>query len=772
MTSRTKSALATGRCARALLAFLLLLPTTLQAQGKAEDYARAERFLPWNARRLAFEAVVEPRWISGSQRFWYRKNTGEDKEFLLVDPEAKTRAAAFDHAKLAEGLGKAAQRQVQPKQLPFDEFEFTSDGAAIQFRVETVGWKCTLSSYECTRAERPSEENRRVTSPDGRWVASVRAHNLFVTSTATGQEIQLTRDGEPNYGYATPLPSVQLLFEQATGDVRQPAAINWSPDSKRLVTYRIDSRNAQHFAVTQFAPPNRLRPITHTYAYPLPGEAVSRAEPVIFEIDGDRVRVDTEPLEILFLGGPNFTWFRDSQRFQFVFTERGYQRVELREVDARTGKVRVLLEEKARTFIDPGKRLVRFINDGEEILWSSERDDWNHIYLYDGKTGQLKNQVTKGPWVVRSIVRVDDKARVLYFTAGGREAGEDPYQTHLYRINLDGTGIAKLTAEDASHAVQMSTSGAFFVDSYSRPDLPGKAVLRRSSDGQVVMGLEESDAKSLLASGYRPPEPFRGKARDGKTDIYGIIWRPSNFDPAKKYPVIEQIYTGPQSFFVPKAFAAYRNGAQAVAELGFVMVMIDGLGTAGRSKTFHDFCFKNLGDAGLEDHIGLLKQMAAKYSYMDLSRMGVYGTSAGGYAAAQAMLQRPEFYKVGVAISGNHDHRTDKAWWNELWMGYPVGENYVQQSNYTMAGKLEGRLLLVHGDMDDNVNVSATLQFADALMRANKDFDLLIVPNMRHGEGSNTYVIRRRWDYFVQHLLGVAPPKGYQIRRREGAAAN
>jgi dipeptidyl aminopeptidase/acylaminoacyl peptidase len=520
-------------------------------------------------------------------------------------------------------------------------------------------------------------------------------------------------------------------------------------------------------------PPDRLRPVSFSYAYPLPGEYLSKAEPLIFEVDtGKRTAVQCDPIDIFFLGGPGFQWARDSKRFRITFFERAYRAVEYREVDAATGVVRVLYSERSDTFIDPAKSLIRYVQDGAELLLTSERDGWHHLYLYDGKSGQLKNQITKGEWVVRQIDHVDEKARQIYFLASGREPGRDPYLTHYYRVNFDGTDLRLLTPEDANHGVSPSPTGAFFVDRYSRPDLPSISVLRRASDGEIVMELEKTDAELLLKTGWKFPEPFRGTARDGKTEIFGLIWRPSKFDARKKYPVVEQIYTGPQSFFAPKTFAAYRNAAQAVAELGFIVVQIDGLGTSGRSKAFHNHAYKNLGDGGIPDHIALLRQMAAKYPYMDLTRVGVYGTSAGGYDSAHAMLTHPEFYKVGVSISGNHDHRMDKAWWNELWMSYPVGEHYAAQSNVMLAPKLEGKLLLVHGDLDDNVNVSSTLQFAHALMQANKDFDMLIVPNMFHGEGGNPYLIRRRWDYFVRHLHGVAPPAGYEIKRPQAADAN
>jgi dipeptidyl aminopeptidase/acylaminoacyl peptidase len=407
------------------------------------------------------------------------------------------------------------------------------------------------------------------------------------------------------------------------------------------------------------------------------------------------------------------------------------------------------------------------VNEGAELLLTAEHDGWNHIYLYNGKTGVLENQVTKGPWVVRSIVHVDEKNRQIYFLGAGREKDEDPYLTHLFKINFAGTGLQLLTPENANHAASVSPDNKFFVDNSSRVDLPGESVLRRTSDGSVVQVLEKADATALLKTGWKFPEPFKGVAADGKTELYGLSWRPSNFDPSKKYPVIEQIYTGPQGFFVPKTFGAAnagRRGLQSVAELGFIVVMVDGRGTTGRPRAFHEYSYHNLGGL-FDDHVALIKQMAAKYPYMDLDRVGIYGTSAGGYAAAHAMLVHPEFYKVCVSISGDHDARLDKAWWNELYQGYPVGKDYAEQSNVTLADKLLGHLLLVHGDVDNNVNPVETMRLVDALIKANKDFDMLLVPNMYHGEGRNLYLVRRRWDYFVQHLLGVTPPENFEIEQ-------
>ncbi len=466
-------------------------------------------------------------------------------------------------------------------------------------------------------------------------------------------------------------------------------------------------------------------------------------------------------MELPFQDGPGFEWFPDGKSFHYDHSSRGVKVIELRVVDAETGEQRVVIREQSDSYVDPGETLFRFAHDSGKVVWSSERDSWNHLYLYDLKTGKLENQITQGPWVVRRIESVDEKNRKIYFLASGREKNEDPYQTRVYSVGFDGKGLTLLSPENANHSANVSPDGSYFVDSYSRPDFPGQSVLRRSKDGSDVRVLEKTDASALLETGWKYPEAFQGKAADGTTDLYGLIWRPSNFDASKKYPVIEQVYTGPQGFFVPKTFAAPLR-LQAMAELGFVIVMVDGRGTRGRSRAFHQFSYRNLGGA-FEDHVAMIKQMVAKFPYMDVTRVGIYGTSAGGYGAAHAMLVFPEFYKVCVSISGDHDARLDKAWWNELYQGYPVQEDYAAQSNVTMAGKLAGHLLLEHGDVDDNVHPVETMRFVDALIKANKSFDMLLVPNMAHGEANN-YLVRRRWDYFVEHLLGVTPPENFEIK--------
>jgi len=747
-----------------ILVTCFLTPHSAFAQGTWEDYQRAQRFLPGNLRRVVFVADIEPHWIAKTDRFWYRRISPKGTEFILVDADKNSVAPAFDQTELAKKLSQASNRQYEALDLPFTDIEFADDAKAIRFQIDNLQWTCQLSPYKCEKNPSPENPNA-VLSPNKRWAAYVKDHNLYLRDVATGTIVQLTEDGVSGWDYATPLPSLRLLVDQGKEEVEQPAAVFWSPDSAKLITYRIDARNAGRFTSVQFVPPDQLRPRAFTYVYPLPGEVLAKAQPVVFDIQsGKRIEVETSALELPFQDGPSFDWVPDSKSFYYEYDERGYKAKELRMVDATTGEQRVLIREQSDTYVDPGETFYRFADGIGKVLWSSERDGWNHLYVYGRKTGQLENQVTRGTWVVREIDHVDEKDRRVYFMANGREKDEDPYQTHLYSIGLDGKDLRSLSPENANHSVSMSPEGRFFVDSYSRPDLPGESVLRRAQDGSEVRILETSDASDLVKTGWKPAEPFQGKAADGSADIYGLIWRPSNFDPSKKYPIIEQVYTGPQGFFVPKNFAGPFR-LQSMAELGFIVVMVDGRGTTGRSRAFHQFSYRNLGGA-FADHVALIKQMAERYPYMDLSRVGIYGTSAGGYGAAHAMLTFPDFYKVGVTISGDHDARLDKAWWNELYQGYPLQDDYAAQSNITLADRLKGRLLIEHGDIDDNVHPVETMRFVDALMRANKSFDMLFVPNMFHGESGEHahYLVRRRWDYFVQYLLGVTPPENFEIK--------
>ncbi len=746
-------------------AFLTLLTSMSQAQGTLSDYERARQFLPGNLRHSIYVAEVAPHWIDKTNRFWYHKVSPKGSEFILVDAEHNTVAPAFDHEKLAGALARVTTREFSAKDLPFDTIEFSDDQKSLSFELDGSKWTCTLTDYKCKPGK--EDDSDEGFSPNKKWKALVKDHNLYVKNTSTGAMAQLTHDGVSGWDYATPLPALGMLLEQGTEDVKQPASVFWAPDSSKLITYRTDSRTSAQFTSIQFVPADQLRPKAYSVVYPLPGEVLATSQPVIFEIpSGKRIDVKSPPIELPFQDGPGFEWSPDSKTIFYDYDGRGFKTREIRTIDPETGEQKVVLQEHSDQYVDPGETFYRFDHQTGEVLLASERDGWNHLYLYS-KAGQLESQVTQGQWVVRQIEYEDEKNRRVYFLGGGREKNEDPSQTHLYSVGFDGKGLTLLTPENTNHSVSVSPDGTFFVDNYSLPDLPGESALRRSKDGSEVRVLEKTDVSALQNAGWKFPEPFQGRAADGSTDLYGLIWKPSNFDPAKKYPIVEHVYTGPHGFFVPKTFAGMLY-LQSTAELGFIVVMIDGRGTTGRSRAFHLYSYRNLGGA-FEDHVAMIKQMAAKFPYMDVDRVGIFGTSAGGYGAAHAMLVFPDFYKVGVTISGDHDARLDKAWWNELYQGYPLQDDYAAQSNVAMADRLKGHLLIEHGDIDDNVHPVETMRFVDALMSANKNFDMLLVPNMRHGESGPhaPYLVKRRWDYFVQYLMGVTPPKDFSFKEED-----
>lgn len=752
----------------------------------AETYARAERFLPWNAQRMISRLTVEPHWTDDGSGFWYRIDTSLGWEFVQFDPELRTRRPAFDHAELAAALSVASGIPTTHDQLPFETFSRGDDGT-IRFRAFDQSWSFDPQRTQCEPIASMADAGEGTVSPDGRWVAIVTEDNLNVRSAANGEVRALTTDGTSNAAYATPLPSPLAGAGIQSAPQAAPLSVIWSPDSQRLLTYRIDQRGAGLFYLVQSVPlDGSVRPKLHSYAYPLPGdEQLPIAELFICDIASGQCRpVQGVDVPLLYYGSrleaDSCWWSDDGQRIYLFTRARGYQSSRLSAVDAVTGASRLLVEESASTAIDPhptnsGRPLVQVLNDGS-ILWFSQRDGWGHLYLYDGNSGELQRQMTSGPWLVTDVLHVDEAQRIAYLTGVGREPERDPYFNLLYRVSLDGGEPELLTPEDATHQVTFSPSGSYFIDSYSRVDVPPTTVVRQV-DGSLICELEQADVHALLETGWRPPERFRVKARDGVTDIYGVLILPSGFDRTSgvTLPVLDSIYAGPQTNQAPTSFGGFSNTVnvpnkvrdfwhgQAFAELGFAVVMIDGLGMPFRAKTFHDRSFRALGDGGIEDHVVALRQLAQRHPFLDVTRVGIFGHSAGGYASTRAMLAFPDFYKVAVSSAGNHDHRLDKASWVERYMGLPVAEHYHEQSNVTMAHRLRGKLLLMHGEMDENVHPASTLQVVDALIRANKDFDLLILPNRPHGCTSDPYFVRRRWDYFVRHLRGETPPADYAI---------
>jgi dipeptidyl aminopeptidase/acylaminoacyl peptidase len=596
-----------------------------------------------------------------------------------------------------------------------------------------------------------------------------RANNLFLKDTGSGEEKQITKDGLPDmrFGIRPSWYKLSRIDRPESGTERSmPADIAWSDDSRRFITYRYDNSRSKDLLLFQTIPDSGFRARVYAYERALPGDtALALLDYFLYDTEKDtlrRVCLKTRPA-FLAWGMPR--WIPGTDRLTFLVWHRGYRQVDLVEINGCTGETQVLLSERSSTYVDLHMLDFRILRESMEILWLSERDGWNHLYLMEYESGRLKHRITEGAYVVREIVYVDEKQRTVLFTAGGREMDRDPYYRHLYRVSLDGGEPVLLTPEDAEHEISGSPKGRFVVDTYSRVDQPSRTVLRSGDDGRLIRVLEEADIQKLKQAGWRPPERFRVKARDGKTDLYGVLFRPSGFDPEKSYPVIDATYSGPQAVRTPKSFLrGVRNQDLSLAELGFIVITVDGMGTANRSKSFHDVSYRNLGDCGTEDHIAALRQLARRYPYMDLNRVGIYGHSAGGYDAVHAMLTHPGIYKVGVSSAGNHDHRMAKVWWPELYMGYPVGPQYAEQSNLSLAGNLMGRLLLVHGDMDNNVNPACTLRMAGALIEADRDFDLLILPNSNHDLSRHRYFIRKRWDYFVRFLMGEVPPSNYVIQ--------
>jgi dipeptidyl aminopeptidase/acylaminoacyl peptidase len=756
-------------------------PATAPPAPTSDDYARAEKFLAPAVSSLVVGGSVSAAWLADG-RFTYRSTTADGVQFLLVDPVKVTRVPAFDHVKLAAALGTAAGGTFDPKRLPFPSIELAPDGKTVSFDVEAKRWACDVAGAACkeagaARGGRGGEAGGRgggggrgagggnaVTSPDGRRAAFIKDWNLWVRDVATGQEKALTTDGAENFGYAT---------DNAGWARSSRAIVLWSPDSRKVATFQQDERKVGDMYLVETKP----RPVLQQWKYPLPGdEHVAVLHRVIIDADtGATVRFKMDPDYHRATLGDNFslsdmTWSPDAAKLAFVSTSRDHKSAVLRVADAATGDVRTVLDETVATHYESrtGWRVLWATN---EVIWYSQRDDWGHLYLYDLSTGRLKNQITSGEGPVSQIVRIDEKARTLFFMAMGREKGQDPYFRHAYRIGLDGKGYASLTPDDGDHDIQLSPSGTYLVDTYSTCEKPPVVVLRDLT-GKVVMPLEKADISKLLATGWKPPIPFSVKARDGKTDLYGMLFRPTRFDPSKKYPIINQAYPGPQSGSVGgRTFAAARGDKQALAELGFVVVSIDGMGTPGRSKPFHDAYYGAMGrDNTLPDQVAGMQELARRYPWIDIDRAAMWGHSGGGFIAADAMFRYPDFFKVGISESGNHDQRAYEDDWGERYQGLLVkdgkgSDNYEVEANQTVAKNLKGKLLLAHGLMDGNVPPYNTLLVVDALVKANKDFDLILFPHQAHGFGvDGPYMMRRRWDYFVRHLLGVEPPKEYRMQ--------
>ncbi|MFN0050736.1 MAG: prolyl oligopeptidase family serine peptidase [Planctomycetales bacterium] len=602
-------------------------------------------------------------------------------------------------------------------------------------------------------------DSTEVPSPDGRFQAFVRDENLFVREVSSGEERRLSGDGSAAETYrrdAVRSRAVEMAFDTPDPPPSLPE-VYWSPDATRLLAIRTRVVSERRAKLLESSPREGLLPRLHTYPYFRAGDELPLRQPRLFDVSAGKAL----PIDDALFANPwnidGVRWRDDSTRVTFVYNERGHQTLRIVGLKAVQGAATVLIDERSPTFIDySGKLFVAYLDDSREILWMSERDGWNHLYLYDAETGRVKNQITRGEWVVRGVDHVDPQQRVVWFRAGGIRPDQDPYHEHWARIGFDGSGLVLLTEGDGTHQVEWSPDRRFLIDTWSRADLPPVIELRRAVDGGLVCPLETADASERLASDRPLPERFVAPGRDGQTPIHGLIHRPRNFDPRKKYPVIENIYSGPHAAHVPKSFrAAY--GLEELADRGVIIVQIDGMGTSHRSKAFHDVCWKNLADAGFPDRIAWIRAAAAGRPEMDLGRVGIYGGSAGGQNALRALLAHGDFYQVAVADCGCHDNRMDKIWWNEQWMGWPVGPHYAEQSNVTQAHRLQGKLMLVVGELDRNVDPASTMQVVDALVRADKDFDLVIIPGAGHGAAETSYGRRRRSEFLARHLLEQPP---------------
>jgi len=766
-----------SRTALQSLFFSLLAAGSLTGQARrqftAADYDRAVRMLgPTVASLVVGGTAPGVVWLPDGM-FHYRSVRPAGTEFVLVDPRARSRTPLFDHVKLAASLSTALGTSFRATALPLTGIELSADRRSFTAAANGRRVRCESSGTSCApvpgQAAAPAAAARgalSVTSPDGTRAAFIRNWNLWVRDVATGAETPLTTDGSENFGYAT---------DNAGWTTSDRPILLWSPDAKKIATQQQDERTVGDMFLVQ----TRVgHPTLRAWKYPLPGDSVvAMVHRVVIDVDSRTVtRLKMAPdFHRATLGDDismsDYVFSPDGSQLALASTSRDHKQTIVRLADTRTGAVRTVFEETVPTHFESitGWRVLW---ESNEVLWNSQRDDWSQLYLYDLTTGRLKSKVTTGEGPVSGIVRVDGKTRTLWYMAQGREPGQDPYLRHAYRIGLDGRTLTSLTPDDGDHTVQLSPDGRWIVDTWSKADAPPQTAVRDAA-GRLVMALETADISKLLAAGWKPPILFNVKAADGTTDIYGQLFRPTNFDSTKTYPIINTAYPGPQAGSVgSRSFAAARGDKQALAELGFIVVSIDGRGSGpGRSKRFHDAYYGAMGrDNTLPDQVAGMQNLAKRFPWIDIERAAMWGHSGGGFITAGAMFRYPDFFKVGIAESGNHDQRNYEDDWGERYQGLltrggPDGDNYAIEANQLLARNLKGKLLLAHGTMDNNVPPDNTYLVVDALIRANKDFDLLMIPNAGHGFGSaSNYMMRRRWDYFVRWLLDAEPPRDYQIR--------
>lgn len=721
------------------------------AQGTAEDYRRAYELKKLYADKVFYDRV-SPVWIEGTTCFWYIRNTPQGNEYVKVNAEQGKRTALFKQQQLADGLKRLTGTTVDAAKLPIRGCKLTKDMDTLRFEYQGKYWCYAIRSNRLvTEGNVPPPTPQRhwmevddekgaapITSPDGKRMAYIKNDNVYVRELSSGVERQLSQDGTLSNYYSS--------------------YIQWSPDSKKVAACRIRPVEKRYVYYVESSPVDQLQPRLHKQEYAKPGDELPFKVPAIFDVEtGKRLIPQTTLFDKQYhLSAPQ--WNKDSQGITFEYNERGHKVYRVLEMSAADGSVRPLIEEREAKYVNYPRIFRHYLSDGKRIVWSSERDNYNHLYLYDRATAKPIRQITRGEWYVREVQYVDEANEQIYFSANGMNPNEDPYLIHYYRIDFDGKHLVALTPEEGMHRVWYSPDHRYLVDTYSMVNKAPVTVLRDARNGRIRMTIEKADISRLTATGWKAPEVFTAKGRDGKTDMWGLIYRPTNFDASRKYPVIEYIYSGPGDQYVPKTFLPYNNWMTSLAELGFVVVQVDGMTTSFRSKRFEEVCYKNLKDAGLPDHMAWIKEAARRYPYMDTERVGIFGCSAGGQESTTAVLLHPEFYKAAYSACGCHDNRMDKIWWNELWMGYPVDDAYAACSNVENAHLLTRPLMLVVGELDDNVDPASTMQVANALIKAGKDFELVVIPGAHHTMGE-AFGERKRYDFFVRNLLQVTPPK-------------
>jgi dipeptidyl aminopeptidase/acylaminoacyl peptidase len=786
-------------------------PIAAQPIVDSKVYDRAIKFTSPNLKTYVLNADPAVHWRAGGrERLTYLRELGDGRgEFIQIDAATGKRSPALNQAIVAAGLSKALGKTVEATKLPFTDYDELP--GAVRVTVGDKIWTCSLRQADCSGVVAVRTDGKEVTSPDGKWVAYTENYNLWVRSTDGTTRFPLTTDGEPHYAYAR---STELEIGAGSADGGDHAArdnegrhvgfvsptnVLWSPDSKKILTHKLDERRVREMAIVQSTPTDgSLRPVATVWRMAMPNDPdVAMTEPWIFDLESrsaSRIALQPIPTDYFTPILARDVWWSTDGRHIFAIVRARYKKsMTLYDIDPATGATHPLISESGKTFVesaDLGARPMVYVLADGDVIWFSERDGWGSLYLYDGKTGALKRRLTSTGWTVRNVLRLDEVHGGIYVAGNEREPGVDPYYRIVYRVGLHDGSLKRLTPEDADHSVRaaqmsvapdeagspggsaedlrgFSPTGHYFVETIMRTDVPSRTVLR-AADGRQIVEIERADINRLTALNITPPERFTALAADGKTTLYGTIFRPGDFDPSRHYPIIDSPYPGPQSARTRVGFEANvfdRFGAEAMAELGFIVFTVDGRGSFGRNKAFHDESYGGLGQAGhLDDHVAVIQQLAQRYPYIDANRVGIYGISGGGYATAHALFTYPDVFKVGVADAGNHDQRGYLEVWGETYNGPEVGTNYTDAANPLLAKNLRGKLLLMHGDMDINVSPSLTLQVVDALIKANKDFDLLIVPNGGHGTmWPYTYAMRRTWDYFIRNLQGAIPPTEYDF---------